>query len=89
MNTCKTCAHWKEPDNNSSWREDGLLQKWNPETEQVEGPDGYEVRLCKHPDQTFFDFPKRNGFGLVDGSEYMAAMGTGEDFGCVMHEEAE
>ena len=48
---------------------------------------GFEVRLCKMPTQTFCEAPvERNGFGLCDGSQYMAALATAEDFGCVRHE---
>ena len=48
---------------------------------------GFEVRLCGHPSQTFCEAPvERDGFGLADGSEYMAVLATAEDFGCVRHE---
>jgi hypothetical protein len=50
----------------------------------------FEVRLCKHPAQTFCEVPvERNGFGLFDGSEYMARLATAEEFGCVRHEPIE
>lgn len=48
----------------------------------------FEVRICEHPAQTFCERPvEKNGFGVADGSEYMAVLATAEDFGCVRHEE--
>ena len=49
---------------------------------------GFEVRICNQPTQAFCESPvERNGFALTDGSTYMAAMATAEEFGCVRHEE--
>ena len=43
----------------------------------------FEVRVCKHPAQTFSERPvEANGFGVIDGSEYYARLITAEDFGC-------
>lgn len=48
---------------------------------------GFEVRICQHPAQTMFEAPiEPNGFGVTDGSEYMAVLATAEEFGCVRHE---
>jgi hypothetical protein len=47
---------------------------------------GYEVRECKSPLLRWFATPGPNEAALVDGSEYYAALLTGEAFGCVNHE---
>lgn len=46
----------------------------------------HNVRFCKHPKLEFCQRPERNALAVIDGSEYYAALLTGEDFGCVLHE---
>jgi hypothetical protein len=88
MMRCKTCKHWKKPEENASYHEGDLCTPRDPDTYEPMDR-GFEVRLCKLPTQTFCEAPvERNGFGLCDGSEYMAALATAEDFGCVRHEAA-
>ena len=86
MKTCKTCLHWKAPDEMENYRVDRMCHPVDPDT--FEPMDRrFETRLCKMPTQTYFESPvERNGFGLTDGSTYYAALVTAEDFGCVRHE---
>jgi hypothetical protein len=49
---------------------------------------GYEVRKCESPFLRWFETPEIDEASLVDGSEYYAALLTGEAFGCVNYEEA-
>jgi len=81
VNTCKTCKHWKD--------EEADTQMCHPLDQDTCKPmeRGFEVRICKHPAQTFCESPiEANGFGVADGSEYRAVLATGQDFGCVRHE---
>ncbi len=92
MNTCKTCKHWKTPEDSDSRGfgyqiyADAMCRPLDQDTYEPMAR-GFEVRLCGHPSQTFCEAPvERDGFGLADGSEYMAVLATAEDFGCVRHE---
>lgn len=86
MNTCKTCKHWVEPEARDHHTADSICHPLDPDTYEPMDR-GFEVRLCKHPTQTFCESPiERNGFGLADASRYYAVLATGEDFGCVRHE---
>jgi len=86
MNTCKTCKHWKEPEDKDNARADDLCTPRDPDTYEPMDR-GFKVRICRMPTQTFCEAPvERNGFGLTDGSTYFAALATAEDFGCVRHE---
>ena len=84
--TCKTCKHWADPGRKDTWNAELICKPKDPDTyESMIFP--FEVRLCKHPAQTFAERPvESNGFGLVDGSEYYACLATAEDFGCVRYE---
>lgn len=85
---CKTCVHWHQPGADDHHREVHICDPIDPDTYELMDR-GFEVRICRHPAQTFCETPvERNGFGLTDGSEYMAALATAEDFGCVRHEAA-
>lgn len=88
MNTCKTCAHWIDPDlsSNDDYHVTSICKPWDADT-NARMVTGIEVRMCRHPAQTFSERPvEKNGFGVVDGSEYYARLITAEDFGCVRHE---
>ena len=87
METCKTCKHWAKPAEDD-WRAGGYCAPTDPDTyEPMAMP--FEVRECKHPALTFCERPvEANGFGVADGSEFMAILVTGQDFGCVRHEAA-
>jgi hypothetical protein len=86
MERCQTCRHWQFDEKKDYGYEERICRPQDPDTYQpMEMP--WEVRICKHPQKTFVERPvERNGFGLVDGSEYRAALVTGPDFGCVRHE---
>lgn len=94
MNTCKTCLHWVIPqDSEDSYRcreiaspRDPVTYKQEKTEEAIAAKWGYNVRVCKHPKLEFCQRPEQDGFALVDGSEYYAALVTGEDFGCVLYE---
>ena len=89
MNRCKTCKHWQfDPDAEESWRVRGYCEPEDPDTsENMVMP--FTVRECKHPALTFCERPvEQNGFGVADGSTYMACLLTAEDFGCVRYEVA-
>ena len=86
MNTCKTCQYWTNPEAN----------EWDYHAKPVCNPldadtgkpmdTGIEVRICAHPAQTFSERPvEKNGFGVIDGSNYYARLITAEGFGCVRH----
>lgn len=83
---CKTCRHWQRADNDSRWWDGDMCSPRDPDT----GEDmdlGFEVRVCRHPSQTFCETPvERNGFGVADGSNYRAILATAEEFGCVRWE---
>ena len=87
METCKTCKHWLFSGVEYGPERD-LCAPVDPDTyEPMAMP--FEVRACKHPALTFCERPvEANGFGVADGSEYMAILVTGPDFGCVRHEAA-
>ena len=86
MNTCKTCTHWQKP--GKDYHAHSLCEPLDPENNFQPMQRGFECRVCKMPTQTFAEAPvERNGFGMVDGSEYYAVLVTAEDFGCVRHEE--
>jgi hypothetical protein len=88
VKTCKTCKHWTAPGERTSWNEECMCRPLDLDT-GAPMQRGFEVRLCKQPSQTFCEAPvERNGFGLTDGSSYLAALATAEDFGCVRHEDA-
>lgn len=87
MKTCKTCRHWSAPEPDDNFYEDRLIRPFDPDTyTPMKMP--FEVRICRQPTQTFCEYPvESNGFGLADASNYRAVLATGEDFGCVRHEE--
>jgi hypothetical protein len=82
MNKCKTCKFWEE----EYWDEtqyDPIRHPIDPDTLELM-PTNFEVRLCKSSKIAYFErHPESNGISLVDGSDYLALMLTGEDFGCV------
>lgn len=83
MKTCKTCKWWKvEGDHEERWCDP---HDYPSGARLLEGQ--HEVRVCHHDKQTFCETPmEKNGFGVADGSTYIALLITAEDFGCVRHE---
>ncbi len=43
---------------------------------------GYATKYCKSPKLKFYKRPSKDGCCVADGSQYMAVLITGEDFGC-------
>jgi hypothetical protein len=86
MEFCKTCIHWQKPSGRDDLNAVYICKPVDPDTfEPMER--GFEVRLCKHPSQTFAEAPiEDNGFGIADGSNYFACLATSENFGCVRYE---
>ena len=86
MRTCKTCKHWVAPTNDDGYSATSICRAIDPDTYKPMDR-GFETRLCKAPSQALFEAPvQANSFALTDGSEYMAVLSTGQDFGCVLHE---
>lgn len=89
MKLCKTCKHWQfDPESDDAWQVKSYCAPLDQDT-YVPMPMPFVVRECTHPAKTFCERPvEANGFGVADGSTYMAVLVTGEDFGCVRHEDA-
>ena len=89
MQTCKTCKHWTSTSDSgfgADRRADRICRPIDPDTYELMDL-GYEVRECQSPLLCWFETPGPNEAALIDGSEYYAALLTGENFGCVNHEE--
>lgn len=92
VNNCKDCHHWQKDENRynraidpeynpvtgDEWASDEEKRQFFPDT----------VRYCKHPKVVFYQRPDSNGVAVFDGSEYMAYLATGQDYGCVNFEPA-
>lgn len=92
MNTCKTCKWWQLGEDDRYGR---VLFPEDPETYEQELDEeknaarwGHRARRCRHPRLLFYQRPDRDAAAVCDGSQYKAALLTGEDFGCVLHEVA-
>jgi len=93
MNRCNTCKYWVERKDNNSFRGEDIISPRDPETwDQEEGEEaiaakwGHNVRFCGHPKLEFSQRPESDGMAVIDGSEFWAALLTGEDFGCILWE---
>jgi hypothetical protein len=86
MKLCKTCKWWKDPEN-EDYKAEWICNPHDQDTfEKAKMP--FEVKMCYHPGIAYFERnPSSSGISLVDGSEYYAMMCTGENFGCVNHED--
>lgn len=94
MKTCQTCRWWRlVQGDDESYRIRNLVVGNHPTTHEVFSESqavqlhGYRVRQCLAPKLLFYQRPSRNGLAMLDGSGYFAALVTGEDFGCVLHED--
>lgn len=86
IRSCKTCLHWKNPDHQDHYNATQACSPFDPDTYQPMQR-GFEVKICKHPAQTFNEsLVEDNGFGVVDGSGYSACLATSENFGCIRYE---
>ena len=50
---------------------------------------GHATKYCKSPKAKFYERPDKDECCVADGSEYMAVLITGEDYGCVNWEQNE
>lgn len=94
MKHCKTCKWWRESDKDDYANYDTILFPYRPDTmvqtkneaEQIEVY-GHLIRYCENP-KMFFSNHRAIDFAapIYDGGE-TASLITGEEFGCVLHEE--
>lgn len=91
MNQCVTCRYWKL---SKEYPEVDFIYPYHPTTydradniTEVKSTWGHLVGVCTSPHVLFYERPTKNGATVMDGSQYMARLVTGEDFGCVLHEE--
>jgi len=87
---CSTCRWWVLDKND---RYDTLISPADPVTHEQEDTEdaiaakwGHAVRRCRCPKISFYQRPDRDGATVCDGSEYMADLLTGPDFGCIHHD---
>ena len=84
---CLGCRWWQADENRYNCAIDpqenpATYEPWESEEERRKlFP--YEVRYCKHPKVLFYERPAADGAAVFDGSEYMAYLATGPEFGCV------
>ena len=84
---CSSCVHWQrdenrynraiDPEENPATGDDWVSE----EERKMRFP--FEVRYCKNPKLLFYQRPAKDGAAVFDGSDYMAYLATGGDFGCV------
>ena len=95
---CKNCKHWKLDENDSynslvSPHDPASYERIDPTEdggeEAIAKKFGHNVRRCRSPKVTFYERPTRDGATVCDGSEYMAELLTGEEFGCIHFENNE
>ncbi len=93
-NKCKNCQHWKMPNEGEYFGATECAMPRNPASENFdwEGIDdedeqrklfGHATKYCRSPKVKFFERPEKSECCVADGSEYMAVLITGEDFGCI------
>ena len=97
MDTCKTCKHWllKHPDFKPDFYHYELLGTYQTTTgkatkseEQAIADTGYAARWCTKIVNVYEPpRPVRNGVSIYNEWEDDSAIATGQDFGCVLHEE--
>jgi hypothetical protein len=81
---CGTCKHWRVADEDHG----DIEAPYDPDTFEPMVTE-FAVRRCHNPALLFHERPvERNGFAVLDGSGYWAALWTAEDFGCVRFEKA-
>lgn len=80
MGNCKSCKYWKVKDEDMSCKD--IIKPSDPDSfKPMKMP--WEVRFCTSPDLLFFERPVApNQACVIDGSEYMAKLITGPDYGC-------
>ena len=86
---CSSCVYWQRDENRynraiDSDENPATLEPWESEDER-KAWFPFEVRYCKHPKLLFYQRPERNGASVFDGSDYLAYLATGPEYGCVNH----
>lgn len=82
---CKNCRYW----GNLKGEEGRLSEYYSPTDPDTFEPmaSEFKVKHCTNPKLLFCERPlDKNGFSVVDGSNYFASLITAEDFGCVLFE---
>ncbi len=84
MNTCGTCKH-HQTDNDEHLPL--AISDWDEDTYQKVLRKGYGIcGRIKHEENTTACKKFDGQAGVVDGSDYFAAVICRDDFGCVLHE---
>lgn len=89
---CRNCAHWHIEDPDRYYEGWHLAEVEEPITgrtltdEETRQFTGRVVKRCVQPLLKFYERPDINGLAVFDGSQYMAGLLTGEEFGCVNFE---
>jgi hypothetical protein len=85
--TCATCVHWLSLEagigTTDDWKLSDDARPFDERNKPVEGPAwGYCTRVAvihvNDPATRFY---------VIDGSDYLAKLGTRSDFGCIEHEQ--
>jgi hypothetical protein len=94
---CKNCIHWKLPKESEFFGAEECAMPRNPASEDFDWEYiddeneqrrlfGHATKFCRSPKVKFYERPDKSGACVADGSQYMASLITGEDFGCVNFE---
>lgn len=94
---CRFCKHWKMPKDGEYFGAPDCAIPRNPDSEdffeEVVDEDeqrrlfGHATKYCCSPKLKFYQRPEKSECCVADGSQYMAVLITGEDFGCVNFEQ--
>ena len=89
-NKCKNCRHWKLPNNSEYFGAEECVMPRNPfNFEEIKNEDeqrklfGHATKYCTSSKVKFYERPGKTECCVADGSEHMAVLITGEDYGCV------
>jgi hypothetical protein len=88
-NKCKNCQHWKLPQEQEYFGAEYLATPEDVEGYCIKDEDiqrslyGHATKYCRSPKLKFHQRPSKSGACVADGSQYLAVLITGEDFGCV------
>jgi hypothetical protein len=78
---CADCSHWKKAGRDDDHARTDMADLRDPITYEIIAP----AMLCKHPALRFAERPEDGGAAVVDGSDFIARLMTGPQFGCVRH----
>lgn len=78
---CASCRWWRVDEEDAyEVRQFGVR---DPLTYELVEPQPFEIRKCYSPELKFYERPGPGGAVVMDGSQYMAILVTGHQFGCV------